>query len=547
MTVADSAARSIETVPASTTDVLLSGFLRSNERFKNRPALEASGQALSYEQLHGRAAVLAATIQQLDRTDSELVGVFAYRSPTAYAGVLGALMAGRGYVPLNLTFPVERTRSMLVRAACTAVIVDNESEAQLGQLLQGVSASLTLILPHREGVADLAGEWPQHRVLGRADLKGPAEWRMPTVGPNTIAYVLFTSGSTGTPKGVMVTRSNVRAFIDAAMARYHIQETDRLSQYFDMTFDLSAFDMFMAWEAGACLCCLTPMEAISPGAFIKRARVTVWFSVPSAATFMHRLAMLKPNQYPDLKWSLFCGEALPLEAAERWQLAAPNSTIENLYGPTELTIACTAYQFDSTKTSSESSQGIVPIGEPLPGMEMAVVNEELQEVAAGEAGELVGTGPQLSAGYLNDPDKTRASFVSIPGRPGTYYRTGDRVVRPRAAEPLKYLGRIDNQMKVNGFRVEPGEIEAALRRESGAPFAVAVGWPLTPSGAGGVVAFLEATKVDVETLAAKMRTQLPPYMVPRDYRVLPQLPRNANGKVDRKALIAILEEDGCRQ
>jgi len=525
-------------------DVLISGFLISSSKYPHCPALEVGGETLTYEQLHDRAAALAATFQYYDPGESEVIGVFAYRSRTAFQGVLGTLMSGHGYVPLNQTFPVERTRTMLARAGCTSLVVDESSEKQLNDLLQGISIPMIVVLPHRDSIRDLSIKWPQHRFVGRAEMRPAHEWQMPRVAAKAIAYVLFTSGSTGVPKGVMVTRSNVRAFIDGAMKRYQVRETDRISQYFDMTFDLSAFDMFMGWEAGACVCCPSSKETISPGMFINKARLTIWFSVPSTATFMHRFGALNPNQYPSLRWSLFCGEALPLETVERWLSAAPNSIVENLYGPTELTIACSVYRFDCSRTPMECELGVVPIGEPLPGTKLLVVDEHLREVVPGATGELVGTGPQLSLGYLSDAEKTLASFVRVPQHTGIFYRTGDLVRRPNAGQPLRFLGRIDDQIKVHGFRVEPGEVEAVLREEAGVLFAVVVGWPRTRCGASGVVAFLETAEVDLEVLDRRARARLPQYMVPREYRLVNVLPRNANGKVDRRALLKTLEEGG---
>jgi amino acid adenylation domain-containing protein len=540
---ADTSIGRIESKTKRETDPLLSGFLNSSSKFPNRLALEANGETLTYEQLFDRAAALAATLQYFDRGDSDLVAVFAYRSPAAFEGVLGALMSGHGYVPLNQTFPIERTRTMLQRAGCTSLVVDETSEKQLDDLLQGISVPLTVVLPHRDNVLDLILKWPQHCFVGNAEMRPANEWRIPKVGIEAVAYLLFTSGSTGMPKGVLVTRANVRAFVDAAMNRYTVCETDRLSQFFDLTFDLSAFDMFMAWETGACICCPSAMEVISPGMFINKAGLTICFSVPSTATFMHRLGALKPNLYPNLRWSLFCGEALPLETAEKWLAAAPNSIVENLYGPTELTIACSVYRFDPSRTPRECEQGVVPIGEALPGTKLLVVDEGLREVAPGATGELIGTGSQRALGYLNDHEKTQAAFVRVPEHSEIFYRTGDLVRRPIAGEPLTFLGRIDNQIKMRGFRIEPGEIEAALREETGMPFAVAVGWPRTPSGADGIVAFVETDQVDVKPLERKMRTRLPQYMLPREYRFMTELPRNPNGKVDRKALLAMLDKE----
>jgi acyl-coenzyme A synthetase/AMP-(fatty) acid ligase len=246
--------------------------------------------------------------------------------------------------------------------------------------------------------------------------------------------------------------------------------------------------------------------------------------------------------YPGLRLSLFCGEALPVEIVRHWALAAPNSVIENIYGPTELTIACTAYRWDNTKSPDECAQGIVPIGQPFDGMRALIVDEQLREVEHGRDGELLMTGPQLSLGYWRDEDKTRQAFVSVAGKNGTYYRTGDRVRRPAADKPLVYLGRVDNQIKVRGYRIELGEVEAAVRQVSGLDGVVALGWPMTESGADGIEVFLETDSFDTKALATQLREKLPVYMLPRDILVLDRFPLNANGKYDRKALQLILEE-----
>jgi non-ribosomal peptide synthetase component F len=299
--------------------------------------------------------------------------------------------------------------------------------------------------------------------------------------------------------------------------------------------------MFVTWEAGACVCCATQKQTIKPDAYIKDARLSVWFSVPGTAVFMRRLGTLKPEMYPHLRLSLFCGEALPAEVARQWALAAPNSVIENLYGPTELTIACTQYRWDSERSPGECERGIVPIGMPLPGMHALIVDSELREVPDGTDGELLMTGPQLSLGYWQDKHKTEQTFVRISGREPRYYRTGDRVRRPGPNEPLLYLGRIDNQVKVLGHRIELGEIEAVIRQLSGVQGVVALGWPVTEGGADGIEVFLESERLDIGALTMQLRQKLPVYMLPRNIRVIDRFPVNANGKYDRKALEGILQ------
>lgn len=519
-----------------------SGFLASAERWPDRPALQIGDTVWSYRALRDAAARLAATLQRHARADEPgLTAVFAQRSHTAFAGVLGALLRGDGYVPLNPSFPIDRSRAMLQRSGCRCLIVDAHAARQLDELLAGIELPLLVLLPEGADLSAWSARWPAHRFLGPGDLAAPADWRPPAGDPDRIAYLLFTSGSTGQPKGVMVAHRNVTAFVDAMAERYQVSEHDRFSQTFDLTFDLSAFDMFVCWERGACLCCPTPGEKALPGKYITERGITVWFSVPSTAVLMNRLRLLKPGKYPGLRLGLFCGEALTAEVMQRWAEAAPNAVLENLYGPTELTIACTLYRWDAERSPAECELGLVPIGTPYPGMKVLVADEQLTEVAPGETGELLMTGPQLTLGYHQDPQRTAAAFVQPAGHAETYYRTGDLVRRPLDGRPLVYLGRIDNQIKIQGYRVELGEIEAVLREEAGVDVAVAIGWPLTASGADGIVGFVSGEAIDAPAVRARVAGRLPPYMQPSAIQVIGQWPLNPNGKVDRKALRALLE------
>lgn len=523
---------------------LHSGFLRSAERFPDRPALEVEGEVLTFARLRQRAAQLAATVQ--DRRPpggTDLIAVLAERSPVAFAAVLGSLFSGNGYVPLTPRAPADRTRTLLERSGSRVVIADHRAGELLEHVLRGVKEPLLVVLPEQPAVDALACRWPGHIVIGEGELARARAGFDTRAASNAPAYLLFTSGSTGVPKGVMVTQANARHLVEVMVQRYGVNERDRFSQMFDLTFDLSVFDMFVAWEVGACVCCPTGNSLIAPSEFIQSSQLTVWFSVPSTAIIMKRLRLLKPDRYPTLRWSLFCGESLPLDIARAWAEAAPRSTVENLYGPTEATVACTAYRWDAQRSPAESELGLVPIGQPLPGLSVEVVDDLLRSVAPGQEGELLVAGPQIAPGYWSDPARTAASFIVPPGQTSVHYRTGDRVRSSPAGGPLLYLGRLDNQIKVHGHRVELGEVEANLRDMSGLDAVVAVGWPPGPGGVSGIVAFLEADHVDVGGLRQALARRLPDYMVPRQLEVLPELPTNANGKFDRKALIAMLEAD----
>ncbi len=516
------------------------GFMRSTEQFPDHTALVVDGAALSYRQLAEAARRIAASIQKhQDPSWVPLTAVLAHRSATAFAGVLGALLAGNGYVPLNRTFPPARTEVMFSRSQCRSIVVDTESAKQLDALLDGREESLLVIMPEQRDLRTYRKRWTRHLFLGASDLKAPEAWQQPRVDPDAVAYLLFTSGSTGIPKGVMVAHRNVQAFLDHATDRFAITERDVLSQMFDLTFDLSVFDMFVAWRSGATVCCPSQKALINPAQFIRDRGLTVWFSVPSTAAFMKQLGTLKPQSFPSLRLSLFCGEPLPVSCAESWLAAAHNSRLENLYGPTELTIACTAYEWHAG-SPYEAELGIVPIGAPYPGMNYLVVDENLNEVEPGREGELLLNGPQMSLGYWGDGEKTGNAFVVPRSRRDVYYRTGDRVRRPVGQQPLCHLGRIDWQLKIRGHRVELGEIEETVRQASGRDGVVAIGWPATASGYDGVEVFIEGSPQDADRLRTSVATRLPDYMVPRRFHFMARLPRNVNAKFDRQAMASML-------
>jgi amino acid adenylation domain-containing protein len=521
---------------------LRSGFLRACERFSERPALWVDGVEVSYAELLRRAAALAATLaRRAPGNDPPLTAVLAQRSVTAYAGILAALLRGHGFVPLNPAFPAARTRQMLERAGACALVVDAGCETYLEELLEGIEQRLVVVLPDLGAAEALAERWPRHEFVAGGELEPAEDFSPALVDADGIAYLLFTSGSTGQPKGVAVAHRNAVHFLDAAAARYGIAEQDRVSQLFDLTFDLSVFDMFVAWERGACVCCPSAKERLVPSSFIRNAGLSVWFSVPSTGVLLRRLGKLRRGAYPGLRLVLFCGEALPVELAEAFAAAAPNAVLENLYGPTEVTIACTAYRFDPSCSPADCRGGVVPIGDPLPGMVALVVDDSMREVAVGEAGELLMGGPQVTLGYWRDPERTAAAFATPPGHAEVFYRTGDRACRP-AGGPLIYLGRLDNQVKIQGYRVELEEVEAALREAAQVETAVALGWPPNASGGDGIVAFLGAGAVDLEVVRERVRKKLPAYMLPRTIHLIDEFPLTGHGKVDRKALRRMLEE-----
>lgn len=514
---------------------LRSDFLRHASTRPDAPALVVRGATHSYGELEETARRWAAGIIEVSHSRPERVGLLAYRSEVSYCGTLAALFSGAAFVPLNPSFPVAKTASMIRQAGLDAIIVDKTCAALLPDVLAGLEA-LPLLMPEFDSPRVPSTGAP---VLGRRELTHVAPVNhLPAVTPEDVAYLLFTSGSTGTPKGVSVTHGNVMHFMDVMTPRYGICREDRFSQTFDQTFDLSVFDLFMAWCSGACVYSMSTVELLSPTRFVNRNGITVWFSVPSVATHMIRRNTLAPDTMPSLRWSLFCGEPLPRAAAEAWQEAAKNSVIENLYGPTELTIACLTHRWDPQRSPDLCHNDLVPIGRPFSGLGAMVVDDRLRPVPDGEAGELCINGPQTTPGYWRDTAKTSEKYVDLQvsaDQTRRFYRTGDRVSRLPDGEYV-FCGRIDDQIKVLGHRVELGEIEAALTAQKGVEHAVALGWPLAAGSAQGIVAFVSGESLDPASLIENAKLALPAYAVPARIDVLADMPLNANGKVDRRSL-----------
>jgi amino acid adenylation domain-containing protein len=504
---------------------LRSGFLAHASARPDAPAVVVRGATRSYGELEAAARRWARAIVDAAPDRPQRVGLFAYRSEVSYTGTLAALFSGAAFVPLNPTFPPEKTAAMIRQADLDAIIVDKTCAPQLEKVLAGIEDQPPLLAPEFDAPRF---DRVAARILDRAELEGtPLLDALPPVTLDDIAYILFTSGSTGAPKGVPVTQGNAVYFMDVMSRRYGIGPSDRLSQTFDQTFDLSVFDLFMAWSNGACVYSLTPLELLAPTRFINRNELTVWFSVPSVPAQMIRRNTLTPGSLPTLRWSLFCGEPLHRRSAEMWQAAAPGSIVENLYGPTELTIACFVHRWDPSRSPELCCNDIVPIGRPYPGLAAAIVDEELCV-----------TGPQTTPGYWRAPDKTAERYFEAPVsgyEQRRFYRTGDRVSRLPNGEYV-FLGRADTQIKVLGHRVELGEIEAALRRDTSVEHAVAFGWPMTAGSADGVVAFVSGNLPDPAALIEQAKIALPPYAVPQKIFVVASMPLNANGKVDRRAL-----------
>ncbi|MEU0835322.1 amino acid adenylation domain-containing protein [Streptomyces sp. NPDC005969] len=507
---------------------LYAWFDRSAETFGDDcTALEVGDDQLTYTELRNLAERLAARLVAAAGGEApRRVGLLAGRSVTAYAGYLAILRTGAAIVPLNREHPAARTAHIAKAAELDLILADpSGSDADFGVPL--------LVAGPDEPAA------PETKPLH--------ELPLPEAEPDGIAYIIFTSGSTGTPKGVPVSHRNISTYLAHVAPRYDIGPGSRLSGTFDLTFDGSVHDLFVAWASGGTLVVPMRSQLLSPVKTINKLRLSHWFSVPSLISFASRLGTLKPDSMPTLRWSIFGGEPLTLAAAKEWQAAAPDSALEVLYGPTELTISCTAYRLPRKRADwPTTANGTAPIGTCYPTLDVLLLNENGQP---SDAGELCIRGPQRIPGYLDAANNT-GRFLTLDEEgavhpyDGTgpltvqhWYRTGDRVAMHDGH--LVHLGRTDHQVKIRGHRIELGEIEAMLREQPGVRDAIVLTVPAA-DGEPELEAAVTGTDCTDQQLYAALGDRLPPYMFPRRIAVIDQLPLNPNGKIDRRALLTEL-------
>ena len=520
---------------------LARGFYDSSLRLPSELALSVGGKSLSYSRLRELVQPVAGWIRRNSSEPAPRIGILASRSLSTYTGILGTCWAGGTYVPLSPKLPEERLIQLLDHVRAEALIVDAESESLLSQRLLSHCPRL-ILAPERGASHEIKLDTGVSVTIGGSDAlpRFDPQDRPVVAGPDHMVYIIFTSGTTGMPKGVMIPASAATHFINVMRERYALEPSDRIAGMTDVTFDISVFDLFVAWSVGASVHVVPHTQLMAPADFVRRNKCSVIFTVPSVVSGMQRMKMLPASSLPSLRYSFFAGEPLPVISASAWKQAAPNSVVDDLFGPTEATVVCIGQRFEGPENATPS-RGVVAIGKPFPGMEAAIVDSELNFLRPGEQGELLLGGPQVSSGYFGAEEQTRASFPVLRGK--RWYRTGD-LAYCDATGTFHHLGRIDNQVKVRGLRVELEEIEGHLREVYQTDAVAAVAWPMEHGSAEGIVGFVggQNGREDSDYME-QIKTRLPSYMVPSVIHCVESLPLNANGKVNRKQLVTLLQEE----
>ncbi|MGW4871935.1 amino acid adenylation domain-containing protein [Streptomyces chartreusis] len=498
-------------------------------------AVSTGHDTLTYAELDTASAALATRLRTSGVRPGDLVGLLTEPGADTVAGVVGILRAGAGWVPLDGTHPVARLQDQVSRTDVTAVVC-HAATRETAVLLDGTTAIT-------------------------ADDRSPATpspTAPPLPDPDAIAYVIFTSGSTGRPKAVPITHRSMLNYLDWALTTFGYGPGDHLVQTASVCFDASVRQLLAPLLVGATVHTLSRDLLRDPEALLDRLvddRITVWSSVPTLWERLLTAAETRARQVgtpPDLsalRWVHVGGEALPAAHVRRWfdlvdACGGAEHRISNLYGPTESTINASCHIID-TRPSDDVRQ--LPIGRPVAGTELSVVAEDGRPCAPGEAGELLIAGTGLTPGYLGDTEITAAAFVERDGR--RWYRSGDRV-RQAPDGVLEFLGRLDDQVKVRGHRVEPGEVEAALLTHPDVARAAVL------LVGGRLVAYVEprsgSAEPDTRAVRAFLSGVLPPYMLPGRLRTIPAMPLTGTGKIDRRRLAGDTEAastptnaDGC--
>ncbi len=494
----------------------------------NRLALQYIGNSHTFSQLGDWTNSLAGLLMINGLRQGDVIAIGHDKHPLAYALMLAALRLGVAYVNIDVASPIDRTRLILQVSKPKLLFYDDPAyEVSMTTLATAEGCGLFLL---NDTLISKANDVDRERQRECSRL----------VDGSTIAYIMFTSGSTGVPKGVAVTHQNLLHFIEWGRARFQITERDNFANLSPMYFDNSVFDFYVGIFSGASLTPIhrdlltQPYDLVS---YVNSQECTIWFSVPSALMYLMAVKAVAPGTLSTLRTIVFGGEGYPkVELKKLYDRFSTQATLVNVYGPTECTCICSAHTLSDE--DFYDLDGLPTLGRLNPNFDYRILDEE--DLDASE-GELCLIGQNVAAGYFNDIERTTSAFKTITDANRfmkRMYRTGDLVKEINGK--LHFLGRKDNQIKHMGYRIELEEIENALVRLPEVDQAAVV-YLRTQAAYGKLVAYVACTtEVNDRELLSALSKFVPDYMIPAKLIVLPQLPKNANGKVDRQHLLALL-------
>lgn len=525
----------------------LHSLLKSTARkYPNQKAVVFRGNSLTYAELDELTDKLSDILRQRDVRRGDRVAIYVNKSLATIVSIYGTLKAGAAYVPLDPGAPAPRLEYIIRNSGVETLLTSSKKAKDVDKMLHKDSPLKTVVMVDIDGPpsgpAPLAEVKPSPEVVSWAWVASRSTGQSSgEIGAESdLAYILYTSGSTGVPKGVMVSHRNSLAFVNWAAETAGLTRSDVVANHAPIHFDLSTFDIFSCASAGATLVPVPedalpfPVQLVK---LIEQERITVWYSVPSALTFMTLYGNMPAHNLTSLRLVVFAGEVFPVKYLRSLMTLLPHSRFMNWYGPTETNV-CTAYEVSSLTPDQTSP---VPIGKASSGDDVFAVDDLRRKVAKpGEKGELFVSGPSVMIGYWGDKEKTEKRLVENPLRPGSgekVYRTGDMVTIDEDGN-FVYLGREDGMVKTRGYRVELGEIETALYKHPSVKEAVVLPVPdeIVGNRIKAVIALVEGSGLTQEEVKTYLGRTLPHYMVPEFVEFVSALPKTSTGKTDRMAL-----------
>jgi len=496
---------------------IIKPFINSIQEFADRNAFCINEKFFTYKYF---CETILKIKQQITDNDDDVIGLVANDDIETYAAIFAIWSEGKAYTPFNPLVPTVRNQSIIDQLNIKTVL-DSSDNLLLFENAKTVSTK------------DLKSIELNYKEIAFKEVKD-----------NKNAYILFTSGSTGTPKGVPITRENLAYFVEAFWELgYDIDHEDRCLQMFELTFDLSVVSYLIPLLKGACIYTI-PKDKIKYSYIFElmdEHELTFVLMVPSMLNYLR--PYFDEIDCPKMKYSLFCGEALFQTITDEWAKCIPNAKIDNVYGPTEDTIFCTAYTYNRNG-NNESKNDIISIGKAMYNNYVDVFDDENNIVNTGEIGELCLSGKQLTQGYINNEQLNLEKFFfkELSGEKIRFYKTGDLCIRNSTGN-FDFIGRKDSQVKIQGFRIELGEIEHHCRAFLKEINAVAIPFNNMVNNTE-IALFIETHEQNkiIDDLKEYLYAKLPAYMVPSKYYFVPKFPVNNSDKIDRVKLKNIIKE-----
>lgn len=474
---------------------------------KQKNAININGVYYTYGELANRVSAIRSALHAMN-LEEQVMALAIHDDLDTYASILALWMEGKAYVPLHPNQPLERNLDII---------------AQVGMS--------TLLDSSKQSVFE--GKGQNVIATGRCTCTDDNLYQWVEMGDEALAYILFTSGSTGAPKGVQITRGNLAAFMDSFWKTgISLTEEDRCMQVFDLTFDVSVQSFLVALTRGACVYTVPygQVKYLYAASLIQQQHVTFGAMAPSMLTYLR--PYFDEFDASSMRTCILTAEACPVDLLEDWFCCAKNTEIYDFYGPTEATIYCTYYKA-MRGGRNYSCNGVVSIGKPLANVQAIIIHEDGTLVCGQEKGELCVAGKQVTPGYWNNTERNEHAFFEKDGI--RYYHTGDLCYWDESGN-IMYSGRMDQQAKIQGFRVELGEIEHHARQYYRNEYRVAAVAFQNESKLTEIALFVESEQEDAKPLLDYLRTKMPHYMIPTRVLFVSQFPQNRSEKIDRNAL-----------